>query len=239
MHKEGSKNMKSAYLNMDNELREVLELILTELQKQGVLKNVANRDKLVEDTLENLKGALGDNISREALKEPAMKLKLATSLVATFTHGVGNDKFNFAALFQPISELQLQKTLGNMLNQYFKLQPQEAKAFVELTNKFEELRPTPETPRPKPGGKSNKTPEEEKTIFAAIYSDDGTLLDVLEGVGVSAKNASQAIITVSEMLTSDLAPNFREKLEENDFLHGVGESLHSHINNTPKLTPRD
>jgi hypothetical protein len=142
--------------------------------------------------------------------------------------------------------LALKKELPQMLGEYFKLQPDEAKAFVDLANTLETT-PTPSpspndsntpTPRPTPSAKEEE-PEEEKTVFAAVFSDDGTLLDVLEGVGVPAKMVSKACISLSEMLSADLVPEIREKLEDNHFIKNIQEDIsESRINtNTPRPIP--
>ena len=228
--------MPSFYLDLDRDLAAVLKLVLTELKKNRVLENVADPEKLIEDTVENIKEALGDSISRESLNDPAMKLKLMTALVATFTHGKGQDKFNFAAIFEPANELALKKEIGKMLSKYFVMQPEEAKALLELTKTFEAPELTPNgrcTPRPEPGNANTKPEDEEKNVFAAVYADDGSLVDILEDVSVPQKDVARSIITISEMLSSDLIPEYREKLEENHFLMDVQEKIsEAHLNSS-------
>lgn len=230
--------MQSAYPK-DQELLEVLKLVLDELNKKGLLKNVPDPKALIEETLENIKEGLSPaSLSRASLEDPAMKLKLATSLIATFTKQKTGHEFDFKTLFDPDKELALKKELPAMMNKFLKAEPTEAKALVALTNTLEMESPSPAsapTPSPKSqakGGedkKESELTEKERSVFQAVFSDDGTLLDVLEGVGVSSKDVSKSVITLSEMLSSDLVPELREKLEESDFLKDM------HLN-SPKLT---
>lgn len=236
---------KSTYFSLDDrpdDLADVLKLLLKELVDKGLLKGVSNPDELIKDTIANIKEGLGGNdIKREDLNNPAMKLKLATSLIATLTLGKGQDKFNFEALFQPNNPVMLEKELSKMMAKYFLLQPEGAKAFVALTNNMPKPNPsdTLEPPTPKPEGGAQKPAEEEKSTFAAIYADDGTLIDILEGVNVSAKDVGKSVISLSEMLSSDLMPDMIERLEDNNFIKDVQHGFESAaLNSTaPRPTP--
>ncbi len=236
--------MSGAFLD-NRELAQVLELVLNELEKKNILQNVSDRKSLINDTLENIKGGLDDSLSVASLKTPAMKLKLVTALVATFT----NEKFDFTLLFgkqegtpRPALEKALQVEMIKLLDKYAQLEPNEAKAFVELTNTL---------PKPKPGARSKKTPEEEKFVEAAITDEAGNVIEKLEGVAVPAKNVAASIITLSEMFASDLlaGTDIRETMEhsvqdeeiedealddEEDFCKAIDKKF----SNTPTLTRR-
>lgn len=206
-------------INRYPELDKVLSLILKALEEQKVLELSPDaRKELIEKTIENIKDIVGEKISLDTLKEnPALKLQLATALIATHKHGVGQDKFNFALLFNTVLRDKDNKLV---------LTP-------EKLDELNESKPDADTallktlPRPEPGKKSKKSDDD--NVLAVVADDAGNVLDVLDGVGVSRKDLPKSIITVSELLSSGL------------FGGSVGQELQEELNkevnylSTPRL----